>query len=111
MSPSPRSPEELAYRIGPESAADRLLLRGQAGDAARIAVWTPPRLPISGGALVKRGLGAGPLVARGLKMVEDLWIAENFPGPARVEALADQVAGELLRLQKSNASSASSGGA
>jgi poly(A) polymerase len=111
VSPSSGSPEELAYRVGPESAADRLLLAGQTDDAARIAVWTPPRLPISGGALVKRGLGAGPLVAKGLKIIEDRWIAENFPDSARVEMLADQVAGELLRLQKSNASSASSGGA
>jgi poly(A) polymerase len=89
----------LAYRIGTEGAADRLLLSGRPDDAARIASLVPPRLPISGGALVARGIGAGPLVAKGLKMVEDRWVAEGFPAAARVEQLADQVAAELLRDQ------------
>jgi len=104
-------PEELAYRIGPESAVDRLLLSGNPEPAARIAHWTPPRLPFSGGALVGRGIGAGPLVAKGLKMVEDRWVAEGFPDRARAEQIADQVAAELLRDQKANAASGSSGAA
>lgn len=99
VSPRPEPPEELAYRIGVEGAVDRLLLSGLSDAAARVADWAPPRLPVSGGALVARGIGAGPLVARGLKMVEDLWVAEGFPGPARVEQLADQVAAALLRAQ------------
>ena len=104
------APRELAYRIGIESAVDRLLLHGDAANARAIAAWTRPRLPISGGALVHRGLDAGPIVARGLKMVEDRWISEGFPTQPRVDQLADQVAAEL-RDQKSNAASASSGGA
>lgn len=103
--------EELAYRIGVDGAVDRLLLGGRVSEAARIASWAPPRLPISGGALVQRGLGAGPVVARGLKMVEDRWVAEGFPDAARVSQIADQVASELLRDQNSKAASASSGGA
>lgn len=95
------TPRELAYRIGAESALDRLLLAGDPESAARLVAWSPPRLPVSGGALVRRGLGAGPLVAKGLKMVEDRWIAEGFPPGDRVEALADQVAEELLRAQNS----------
>jgi poly(A) polymerase len=93
-------PQELAYRIGVEGAVDRLLLDGKPQAALEIAAWSPPRLPISGGTLVQRGLGAGPLVARALKMVEDSWVAEGFPGAARVGELADQVAAEL-RDQKS----------
>lgn len=104
-------PEELAYRIGVEGAVDRLLLSGASGPAARIVQWTPPRLPVSGGTLVARGISAGPLVARGLKMVEDRWIAEGFPGRTRAEQLADQVAAELVRDQKPNAASGSSGAA
>lgn len=92
---------ELAYRIGTESAIDRLLLTGEADGAASLADWVPPRLPLSGGALVKRGLMAGPIVARGLKMVEDRWVAEGFPAPERAEEIADQVAAGLLRDQKS----------
>lgn len=101
-------PRDLAYRIGTESALDRLLLAGEAGSAAMVALWSPPRLPISGGALVQRGLGAGPLVAEGLKMVEDRWVAEGFPPQPRVDQLADEVAA-MLRDQNSNAASASSG--
>lgn len=104
-------PEELAFRIGAEGAVDRLLLSGAIEPATRIARWTPPRLSISGGALVARGIGAGPLVARALKMVEDLWVAEGFPDQTRVEQLADQVAAELLLAQKANAASGSSGAA
>lgn len=109
VTPRPEPVEELAYRIGVAGAVDRLLLSGAPAEAARIADWTPPRLPISGGALVKRGLSAGPLVAKALKAVEDRWVAEGFPGPARVEALADQVASEALRDQNAKASSASRG--
>lgn len=105
------APKELAYRIGVQGAVDRLLLMGQPQDAARIAQWSPPRLPISGGALVQRGLTAGPVVARALKMVEDRWVAEGFPEAGRADAIADQITAELLRDQKSNAAAASSGGA
>jgi poly(A) polymerase len=92
-------PRELAYRIGAESALDRLLLAGEAEAAAELAGWVPPRLPLSGGALVRRGLKAGPIVAKALKMVEDRWVAEGFPDADRAETLADQVAAELLRDQ------------
>lgn len=106
------SPRALAYRLGTESAVDRLLLAGETDAARAVSEWTPPRLPISGGALVARGLDAGPIVARGLKMVEAAWIAEGFPEPDRVEALADQIAAALLQeATKSNAASGSSGGA
>jgi poly(A) polymerase len=111
VSPPALPPRELAYRIGADGATDRLLLHGDAEGARATAGLTPPRLPISGGALVQRGLTAGPIVARALKMVEDRWVAEGFPPTARVEALADQIAAELLRDQNSNAASASSGGA
>ena len=93
-------PKELAYRVGLEAACDRLLLAGDPAAAASLAGWSPPRLPLSGGALVKRGLTAGPIVAKALKMVEDRWVSEGFPPPERAEAIADQVAAELLRAQK-----------
>lgn len=94
-----QAPRVLAYRIGLEGALDRLLLAGDPEAAQDLANWTPPRLPISGGALVRRGLSAGPLVARALKLVEDRWVEEGFPPLERVEALADQAAETLLRDQ------------
>jgi len=73
------SPEALAYRVGNDCAADRLLLAGQARDAARIAEWTAPRLPIGGGALIARGIAEGPIVATTLRAIEDRWVAAGFP--------------------------------
>ena len=42
------NPQALAYWIGAESAADRLLLAGRTEDAAALIEWPVPRLPISG---------------------------------------------------------------
>ena len=86
----------LAYHAGVPGAVDRLLLAGV--DPAEVAHWTPPRLPISGGALVERGLRKGPAVAAALRRIEDQWVAEGFPNAARVEAIADSiVAGAIMR--------------
>lgn len=85
----------LGYRAGIEGAIDRLLLAG--ADPTPLTGWTRPVLPIGGGALVARGLARGPDVARVLRRVEDRWIAEGFPAPERVAAIADEEAGQLLR--------------
>lgn len=89
-------PLPLAYRIGPERAADRLLLAGDADGARNAAAWAPPSLPITGGALIERGLSKGPDVAKALRRIEDRWIAEGFPGAARAGQIADSVVAEML---------------
>jgi poly(A) polymerase len=81
------SPEALAYRVGIECAVDRLLLAGKAEDALTIAKWKPPKLPISGGALIARGLQEGPVVARTLWSIEDRWIESGFPTGASFERI------------------------
>ena len=73
------SPQALAYRSGSDCAADRLLLAGRADVAAAIGSWKAPRLPISGGALIARGLPEGPLVARTMRRIEDDWVRAGFP--------------------------------
>ncbi|WP_066716922.1 CCA tRNA nucleotidyltransferase [Sphingomonas pituitosa] len=95
------SARALAYRIGREGAEDRLLLA--AGDETllgqgwrQLAGWDIPRLPLSGGALVQRGLAKGPDVARALRAIEEQWIAEAFPDAARVDAIADAVVAQAL---------------
>ena len=78
--PTPYStPEALAYRSGTECAVDRLLLGGDGVSAARVAAWKAPRLPISGGDLIERGLTQGPVVARVLRSIDDLWVEAGFP--------------------------------
>jgi poly(A) polymerase len=80
-------PQALAYRFGSDCAADRLLLANRADDAACIANWRPPRLPIGGGALIARGLKAGPIVARTLKRIESRWVEAGFPGGTELDAI------------------------
>ena len=83
------NPQALAYGEGTESAVDRLLLAG--ADPAPVIGWQIPELPLKGGEIVARGVGAGPDVARTLREVERRWIAEGFPDRARVEALLDEI--------------------
>jgi poly(A) polymerase len=84
------SPQALAYRVGAECAADRLLLAGQSGHAAEIAGWKAPRLPIGGGALINRGLPQGPIVARTLRNIEDRWVEAGFPSGEAFERIVDE---------------------
>ncbi len=59
--------------------------------------WDIPQFTVKGGDLIARGLTAGPVVARTLKQIETAWIAEQFPGDQRLNAITDQfVAGALL---------------
>ncbi|MGJ3649979.1 CCA tRNA nucleotidyltransferase [Sphingomonas sp. GlSt437] len=87
--PDETNPRALAYRVGAESAVDQLLLAGRVDDAREIQGWQPPRLPISGGAIVARGIDKGPQVARLLRAVEDQWVAEGFPDAERLTAIVD----------------------
>lgn len=87
-------PRALAYRHGLAGAIDRLLIAG--ADVAPIADWSPPAFPISGGALVERGLRKGPDVAAMRRRIETQWIAEGFPDQARVDAIADKAVTETL---------------
>ena len=83
----------LAYWVGQEAALDRLLLAGRSSDSRTLAGWAVPRLPISGGVLIKLGVAEGPLVARTLKAIERAWVAQGFPEGKKWENIvADQVA-------------------
>lgn len=88
------SPQALAYRVGAECAVDRLLLAGRPGDISAIASWHRPRLPISGGQLIKRGIAEGPIVAKTLRSIEDQWLKAGFPAGEEFEKI---VARELAK--------------
>ena len=55
--------------------------------AAEIAAWHRPRMPISGGALIKRGLPEGPVVAKTLRAIEDRWLEAGFPSGETLEKI------------------------
>ncbi|MCM8556449.1 CCA tRNA nucleotidyltransferase [Sphingomicrobium sediminis] len=85
--PAEGSARELAYRLGPLYAIDRICLsphwESPSGKSREEAVryienWDIPKLPIKGGDLIARGLEAGPAVARCLRAIENEWIASDF---------------------------------
>lgn len=91
------SPAEAAYRQGAEIALDQLLLSNRpVEDAAFVRDWTVPTFPITGGAIVARGVRAGPEVNRLMRAVEDQWISEGFPDADRVNQIADLIVGTPL---------------
>jgi poly(A) polymerase len=90
------SSRTLAYRVGTESAVDRLLLAGKAEAAKAIAAWKAPRLPISGGALMARGLPEGPIIARTLRRIEQQWLDAGFPKGEEFERIVFDALGQAL---------------
>ena len=98
---APGPARALAHAIGVQGACDRLLLRAHDAELDEgwraLAGWTPPRLPIGGGALVAMGLAAGPQVAATLQAIERQWVAEDFPDESRVRAIARQLVDQVLR--------------
>lgn len=99
LTPDVPTPEELAYRLGTERALDRWLIANpeDAENARLIRDWTVPAFPLTGGAIVARGVDKGPDVARLLKLVEDRWIAEGFPDADRTGAIADDAVAQFRR--------------
>jgi poly(A) polymerase len=93
-------PRALAYRFGIEVASD-LLLRGKRPAETlgldQLHGWERPRLPIGGGDLIAMGLRPGPVVAATLQAIERRWVAEDFPGDARVERLAAEEMAQTVR--------------
>lgn len=87
--------EAMAYRVGTVGAIDRLILGdGSAADVAHLADWTVPKLPITGGVLIARGLTPGPAVAKTLTAIETRWADTGFPAGDAFEVL---VAEEISR--------------
>lgn len=82
------NPTALAYRLTTPLAVDRLLLLGEETQA--LADWQTPTFPLKGGAIVARGVAAGPDVARILQQVEKRWVAEGFPDASRIEQLLSE---------------------
>ncbi|MEC7933827.1 MAG: CCA tRNA nucleotidyltransferase, partial [Pseudomonadota bacterium] len=95
-------PRGLAYCIGVEGAVDRLLLDPTQPLAAIATLdgWSPPTLPIGGGALIARGLTPGPDVAKALQQVQRQWVEEDFPDAERVAEIADQIVSKFQRARQ-----------
>ncbi len=101
--PGDRSdPRALAYRIGADQAADRLLLldggdRLPVEEIGRLSRWSRPRFPLTGGDLIAMGLEPGPIVARTLQAIEREWIESGFPAEDEARRLARAHVDQALR--------------
>jgi len=87
------NPRALSYRVGSESAVDRLLLAGHPAEAKGIEKWTAPRLPIGGADVMARGIPEGPQIARTLRRIEDAWEAAGFPTGQQFDRLVEEMLG------------------
>jgi poly(A) polymerase len=85
--------QAMAYEVGTESAIDRLLLADRTADARALVGWPVPRLPITGGQLIERGVTQGPEVARALKRIEADWIAAGFPEGHAFDTIVGHIVG------------------
>ena len=101
QNPDPDIIRAIAYHHDIECARDGVMLFTD--DAAlqscldKLENWAVPVFQIKGGDLIKRGLTAGPVVAKTLKAIEAAWLKEGFPDTIRTNEIADQfVAGALL---------------
>ncbi|QJB69366.1 CCA tRNA nucleotidyltransferase [Parasphingorhabdus halotolerans] len=90
--PTPETIRALAYYTTPEAARDRALLFGAEEDIAamlaKLKDWQPPTFPLSGGDLIAMGMEPGPIVAKKLAQLEQVWVKERFPDDDRVRELA-----------------------
>jgi poly(A) polymerase len=92
------SARAIAYTLGTELAVDRLLLSDRPiADAQAITTWEAPRLPLTGGALVERGVRKGPEVATLLRAIEADWVGENFPDGQRFDLIVEQALDQWRR--------------
>jgi poly(A) polymerase len=87
---SVREIRRALYRLGPGAFTDRVKL-AWAEDAnskgalqwrallEHAAVWTPPKLPLTGDEVMAAGVPAGPKVGEVMREVEAWWIDADFP--------------------------------
>ncbi len=90
----------IAYHSSTECARDVAMMLSEddwlSAALAKIIGWEIPIYPIKGGDIIKRGITAGPIVARTLRLAEQRWINEDFPDQSRAIAIADQAVLEAL---------------
>lgn len=91
----------VVYRHGARATVDALR-RLQAEDPGRAdqverlvrhaESWSPPRLPVGGRDVAKRGIDPGPETGRLLKAFEESWIADDFPTTGHDDRLSRLIA-------------------
>lgn len=90
---------KLAFTLGSDAALDIALIYG--GDAtktmlAQLENWDIPKFELKGGALIKRGLPAGPIVSETLQEIREKWIDAGFPDQEALNVIIDIVISKKL---------------
>jgi poly(A) polymerase len=67
---------------------------------ARLENWAIPVFGVKGGDVIAMGVPAGPMVAKTLQSLEQIWISEDFPISEDFLAKSHQIVGELLSATK-----------
>ncbi|MEO8722215.1 MAG: CCA tRNA nucleotidyltransferase [Sphingobium sp.] len=100
--PAYRSIYELAFRVGAETARDRIMLDSSVDATAicELRDWQPPHLSVGGAVMMALGISKGPDIARALNEVREQWISEAFPGPERTHEIAAQIASKFQRFSQ-----------
>ncbi len=93
-----RAARALLYAHGASAWRDGVLIaraRDPSCDWARLETladrWPPAKFPITGKHVVAVGVPPGPRVSEILKRVEAAWIAEDFPGRGRLDAILAEI--------------------
>ena len=101
-----RQSRRLVYALGAAASWRRAVAllalspaaQSEARTIAAVATrWQPPRLPVGGADLLRRGLTPGPQVGVLLAKLEAWWVENDFPAAGQVEArLAALLAGTVV---------------
>lgn len=96
---------KIAFKLDRQCAIDQALLYSE--DAAnaleKIQNWEIPKFDLNGGALIKKGLPAGPIISQTLQQIRDQWIDQNFPEGQALENITNAIVDQNLLLISSEA--------
>lgn len=96
---------KIAFKLGRESAIDQALLYSDDIAAAleKMNDWNVPKFECNGGALIQRGLPAGPIISQTLQEIREQWMDQNFPEGQALENIIDAAVNQNLALISSEA--------
>lgn len=90
---------KIAFGFGADAARDMAIIYGGSDISAMLAQienWEMPKFNLKGGALIERGLPAGPIVSTTLQTIKERWVNADFPDTEGLQAIIDEVIAENL---------------
>lgn len=96
---------KIAYNKDHQSAIDQALLYSDDTEDAlnQIKDWDIPKFECNGGAIIARGLPAGPIISKTLQQIREKWMDDGFPSGQKLDEIIDIVVDQNLLLISSDA--------